>query len=111
MKDHDEPDEIVMRKMYMGYGELVTGYGVFFVNSLASIHDYTNCLGVVFNDRSLIETEPPERQWALWVKRISLSGELIWAAQPMRHGSEADVPEMTQTLYVWAMLGGYKEKI
>lgn len=85
-------------------------FGVFMVGHTVrgSMDDWGQCLGVVFTDP--VEREQhPDTPYTVWVKWMDANGDMRWRAREFAYCSKEQVPEMTQWLYNWALLGGYKD--
>jgi len=70
------------------------------------------CLGVLFTDDVELE-EHEDKPYALWIKKTRITEdkeiELVWDTKPLMFCTKEEIPDMTQWLYNWALLGGYKE--
>jgi len=74
--------------------------------------DWGQCLGVLFTDDVELE-EHEDKPYALWIKKTRITEdkeiELVWDTKPLMFCTKEEIPDMTQWLYNWALLGGYKE--
>lgn len=74
--------------------------------------DWGQCIGCVFTD-PVEQEQRPDKPYSVWVKVLTAKGPgpfMEWQGRAFMFCTKEEIPDMTQWLYNWALLGGYKER-